>query len=327
MSNKPEIIVIGSGIVDVLVTGVDKGVFERGSTPAQVVSMQTGGDALNEAMILSRLGRRVRLVSRVGQDAAGDLIIGACQGDGVDISGVRRDAELDTGVNVVLVDEKGERRFITNPNSGLRKIMPEHVLEAVSQEDFHFAKIACYASMFVHPTMTGHFEEVFSAIKSKGVVLCVDTTKPKNGETVEDIRNALEYVDYLMPNYDEAVMITGETEPERIANRFLECGVKNAVIKLGGRGCLVKNASVCRIIPAVPGIAAVDTTGAGDNFAAGFINALYEGKTPEECAMYANAVASICVEHVGAAAGERDRAEIERRVEMIRQMAQKSERR
>ena len=317
MNKSPEIVVIGSGIVDVLVTGVDAGVFARGSTPAGAVSMQTGGDALNEAMILSRLGRRVRLVSRVGRDAAGDTVIGACKSDGVDISGVRIDGDVDTGVNVVLVDEKGERRFITNPSGALRKIMPEHVLEAVQQPDFSDAKIVCYASMFVHPHMVGRLSEVFAAIKAKGCILCVDTTKPKMGETAQDMQDALKYVDYLMPNCDEAAMITGETDPERMADVFLACGVKNVVIKLGGRGCLVKNDHMCAFVDAVPGIRAVDTTGAGDNFAAGFINALFENRPFEECAMYANAVASICVEHVGAASGQRNMEEIERRVAMI----------
>lgn len=318
MNGKPEIIVIGSAIVDVLVTGIDAGVFGRGSTPAEGVSMQTGGDALNESMIMSRLGRRVKLISRVGRDSAGELILNACKKDGVDISGVRTDEDIDTGVNVVLVDDKGERRFITNPNGGLRKIMPEHVLKAVGESEFTDASIVSYASIFVHPHMTAeHLADVFGEIKAKGLILCADTTKPKKGEKVEDIREALQYVDYIMPNYEEAVMITDEREPEKIADRFLECGVKNVIIKLGGKGCLVKNDTICTIIPAVPGIKAVDTTGAGDNFAAGFISALYEGMPFEACAAFANAVASICVEHVGACAGSRDRNEIMRRMKMI----------
>lgn len=318
MQRKPEIIVIGSAIADVLVTGVDAGVFERGSTPASGISMQTGGDALNEAMILSRLGRSVRLVSHIGNDAAGALILDACRRDGVDTSGIRITDGMDTGVNVVLVDEKGERRFITNPNGGLRKIMPDHVMEAVAEPAFADAKIVSYASIFVHPHMVPVLADVFRAIKARGVILCADSTKPKNGETSETMREALAYLDYFMPNYDEAVMITGEKDPERIADVLLECGVKHVIVKLGSKGCLIKDSQTDIIVPAVPGIHPVDTTGAGDNFAAGFMCALYEGLSFEECAMYANAVASICVQHVGAAAGGRDTTEINRRIELIR---------
>lgn len=317
MDNKPEIIVIGSAIADVLVTGVDAGIFERGSTPAGGISMQTGGDALNEAMILSRLGRRVKLISRVGKDPAGQLILAACERDGVDISGIRTDADLDTGVNVVLVDAKGERRFITDPNGGLRKIMPEHVMEAVRKTPIAENGIVSYASMFVHPHMVDHLPEVFAGIKAKGAVLCVDTTKPKRGEKAEDIKDALRYIDYLLPNYEEAAMITGEDDPGRIADRFMEFGVKNVIVKLGGAGCLVRNAATNRIVSAVPGIKAVDTTGAGDNFAAGFICGLYEGMSVVDSAIFANAVASLCVERVGAASGDRNRKDIEYRMGLI----------
>lgn len=317
MAQKPEIIVIGAGIVDVLVSGVDTGVFSRHSTPANGISMQTGGDALNESMILGRLGRSVRLVSRIGRDKAGELVLSACRQDGVDTSGIVQKEGLDTGVNVVLVSENGERSFITNPNGGLRKIEPEDVYAAIDQPDFAQAKIASFASIFVYPLLMPEMEEIFARIKAKGLILCADMTRRKNGETVEDLKGALRYVDYIFPNYNEAVEVTGESDPDAIADCFLDCGVKNAVIKLGSRGCLVKNREFRKIIPAVPGIQAVDTTGAGDNFAAGFISALYEGKSLEECARFANATASICVEQVGAASGERDQAEILRRAALI----------
>lgn len=317
MIHSPEIIVIGAGIVDVLVTQVDEKVFLRHSTPARDISMQTGGDALNEALILSRIGRSVRLVSCIGQDMAGEMILDACRRDGVDVSCVARKENLDTGVNIVLVAENGERSFITNPNGGLRKITPEDVFSAIEQPDFSQAKIASFASIFVYPLLMPALEEIFKRIREKGLVLCADMTRPKNGERIEDLQRALQYVDYIFPNYSEAAEVTGKTDLDEIANAFLDSGVKNVVIKLGARGCLVKNREFRKIIPAVSSIPAIDTTGAGDNFVAGFIVALYEGKSIEDCAKFANATASVCVERIGASSGKRDRAEIIRRAKMI----------
>ncbi len=313
MNQKPEIVVIGAGIVDVLVSHVDARVFQTGSTPAAGIAMQTGGDALNEAVVLSKLGRTVGLVSRLGQDSAGGLVLQTCNDNGVDSRWIARDPDLDTGINVVLIAPDGERRFITNPEGSLRKITSEDVFAAVRHPDFAEARVASFASIFVYPMLMPALEDIFSAIKAKGLILCADMTRPKHGEKVEDIRKALQYVDYIFPNYEEAAQVTGCTQPKDIASRFLDCGVKHVAIKLGKHGCLIRDAQTCKIVSAVPGIQAVDTTGAGDNFAAGFISALCENMDFEACARRANATASVCVQRIGATSGTRDLQEIMRR--------------
>ena len=86
-------------------------------------------------------------------------------------------------------------------------------------------------------------------------------------------------------------------------------------LKLGGRGCLLKSREERHLIPAVPGVRCVDTTGAGDTFAGAFIAALLESKSFANCGRFANAVASLCVESVGANAGTWTRADAEARFE------------
>ena len=119
----PDVAVIGAAILDVVVPGAGPRVFETGSLPCPGLRLSTGGDAMNEAVALSRLGRRARLVSRVGNDTAGDLVLGVCAKNGIDVSAVVR-ADVATGVNVVLVGEGGERSFLTDPQGSLRKIAP-----------------------------------------------------------------------------------------------------------------------------------------------------------------------------------------------------------
>ena len=88
-------------------------------------------------------------------------------------------------------------------------------------------------------------------------------------------------------------------------------------LKRGGKGCLVRTADEEIRVPVYAGANCIDTTGAGDNFAAAFIAGVLEGKTLAECGAQANAVASICVESLGAATARLEKAEIRRRYERI----------
>ncbi|MFR3751953.1 MAG: carbohydrate kinase family protein [Enterocloster sp.] len=104
------------------------------------------------------------------------------------------------------------------------------------------------------------------------------------GERLEDIQRALSYVDYFFPNYAEAAAITGKKELEEIAGTLLDCGVGNVIIKIGKRGCFIKNQEETFIVPALADTQCLDTTGAGDNFASGFICGPAGGKGLKECA-------------------------------------------
>ena len=117
-----DIAVFGAGIIDIPVIYADHSVFTRHSTPVEHIGMTTGGDALNEATVLANLGHDVRLISCWGCDPAGAFLDAHCDRLGIDTQYVRRTDGLDTGVNVVLVDEDGERRFYNNRHSSLRKL-------------------------------------------------------------------------------------------------------------------------------------------------------------------------------------------------------------
>ena len=311
---RPEILLIGGGVVDIPLRPVDASLFSSASYPLDCIRMCVGGDAVNESIIAARLGHRVALASKVGDDAAGRFICDTLADVGVDTRFVIREAGLDTGINIVLVREDGERSFITNRNGSLRRLSARDVLPALQAPELSNVPVVSLASIFVSPLLTpGDTQQLFDRIKSGGSLLCADTTRPKNGETVDDIAGLLSHLDYIFPNYDEAAQLTLERSPEAIAKRFLEKGVKNVVIKTGAQGCHIQNDRVCASIPAYAHTQCVDTTGAGDNFAAAFLCALLEGRDFPECARFANAAASVCVESVGATTGVQDRACVDAR--------------
>lgn len=326
IENAVDVVVIGASILDIPAGPVDASVFGSGSHPVDAIRMYTGGDALNESIILARMGKRVHLISRVGDDTAGRFILEQCRREGIDTTGIKQVSGLDTGINLVLISPDGERSFVTASGGSLRKQDPSDVVIS----DLPEGKILMLASIFVYPMFTvSEMERIFREAGEAGYLVCADMTKCKNGETLADIEPALRHVDFIFPNLEEAQRVSGLTDPDQIAEAFLAAGVGTIVLKLGSRGCLIRtnpekrSENLCyqnygeesRLeIPAVPGIKPVDTTGAGDTFAAAFLSYLLENKSLEECGKFANAAASVTISAFGATTALKCREQIEERL-------------
>ena len=243
-----EVICIGAAIVDIPLQPVSKNIFDVDSYPLERIAMTTGGDAINEATIISRLGHRTALMSRVGADAAGHFILDHCRRENIDIQSLKQDAAIDTSINVGLVTADGERTFVTNRNGSLWKLN----ISDVDFDRFSQAKLLSLASIFNSPLLDGDaLTAIFTQAKAHRLIICADMIKPRLNETLEDIRQALSYVDYLFPNFEEAKLLTGKETLDDIADSFLNCGVKTVVIKTGKRGCFIKRVDMKIEVPAV----------------------------------------------------------------------------
>ena len=218
-----EVICIGAAIVDIPLQPVSKNIFDVDSYPLERIAMTTGGDAINEATIISRLGHRTALISLVGDDAPGHFIVDHCRRENIDIQSLKQDADIDTSINVGLVTADGERTFVTNRNGSLWKLN----INDVDLDRFSQAKVLSLASIFNSPLLDGKaLTEIFTQAKAYRLIICADMIKPRLNETLEDIRHALSYVDYLFPNFEEARLLTGKETLDEIADSFLSCGVK-----------------------------------------------------------------------------------------------------
>lgn len=300
MDKKLDVICLGAAIVDIILQPVSRNIFDIESYPIEKIKMTIGGDALNEATIISRLGYKTGVISCIGSDAAGNFILESCKNDNIDVEGIKIVKEIDTSINIGLVTDNGERTFVTNRNGSLWKTNIEHI----NFDKMKQAKILSLASIFNNPLLDGKaLVNIFKIAKENNMTICADMIKPRLGETLNDIKESLQFIDYFFPNYEEAKLLTGKTKYDEIADVLLKCGIKNVVIKTGKEGCFIKNNERTIVIPAVKGIKAIDTTGAGDNFASGFISAILKGKNLEECGIYANATAAISVQYVGATTG------------------------
>lgn len=301
VAQRKEITIIGPAIIDILAGPVGPEVFRTGSQPMKTMKLSFGGDALNEAVVLSRLGKNVELVAKVGDDDAGARVLDFIKSVGISVDTIRTEPGLITSMNIVLVDEAGERHFLTNPEGSLRKLTEADILPYLDPA----SDIVSFASMFVSPLLDiGAMGRIFRRFKERpGSTLVVDMTKAKNGEQLEDLAEILPYIDYILPNEDEIALLTGEADAYRNAEKLIQSGVSCAVIKRGKKGCLIRTKKESIEVPAYPVEHAVDTTGAGDGFAAGFLWGLSSGLSLKNCGRFACAVASCIVEQAGATEG------------------------
>lgn len=302
-----DVLCIGVALIDLPLGPVDEQIFHKETTMVPTISLTTGGDALNEAIILARLGKRPALIGHIGKDMLGDIIVGRCEEEGVDHSHLIRDPEASTRINVVVVGADGQRHFIKTESA----VSTSFRADEIDYDSIRSARAVSLASIFCSKLRDPRtILRIAQTAKEAEAVTFADMVPMTGGETLEDIKETLPYLDYFLPNEEEAALLTGFADPDEMADSLLACGIKNVVIKLGKEGCLIKNRKVRYQIPAFPADV-VDTTGAGDNFAAGFITAVLDGMELRACGIFASAVAALSTESAGASGGVKSKQQIE----------------
>ena len=305
MNEQFDVVCIGMALVDSIIKGFDPNPISASGYRAVSSTLSVGGEAVNEAMAAAKLGMRTGILCALGEDDAGDMVCGALEHCGVDTSLVIKGEGHATPVTTMFVKEDGTRKSITN-QAHRHNFHPEKYLQILSQ-----TRGIILGSLFRAPfDDPGIILEVLRTAKEKGVLTVADTKLPNfRVLSLEDLKEALPYVDYVTPNEDEAKYFTGKTEPEEMADVLLGYGVKNVVIKLGSKGCYFKNKEVSFTFPALP-IKAVDATGAGDNFVAGLTCELLRGSGIREALLFGNACGAICTTAVGASTALKDREQV-----------------
>jgi sugar/nucleoside kinase (ribokinase family) len=270
---------------DVLVRPVDRLEFDR-TVWVDDIHDSLGGNGASTAYTLARLGVRVRLASIAGRDRRGDELVETLHGAGVDTSAVRRSL-LPTATTVVLVRADGARAFFHRPGCAAEDF-PIELPGGCSH--FHLGNV------FALPRLRHRAAEIMACARAAGMTTSLDTGWDARGEWATVIDPVLAHTDLLFVNHEEAERLSQGSG----VDYFLERGVGLVITKLGGRGCLVNKLSI-------PGftVDVVDTTGAGDCFAGGFLAALDRAMPIGEAARFANAVGALNVQEMGAVAGVR----------------------
>lgn len=300
--NRYDVVCIGMAILDSIVRGFDPEPVSRAGFRAESGTLNVGGDAVNEAVALAKLGVNTAILCSLGNDPAGDIIMGELAAANVDTSAVLRSDVNPTPITTIFVGSDGNRKSITNKAHSYNFHPERHA------ELFTDARAIIMGSLFRAPFNDPDvIRTVVSAAKAKGALVFADTKLPNFRKlTLDDIADSLPLIDYITPNEDEGRYYTGKEDPAEMAEVFLAKGANNVIIKLGRKGCFFRNRELSLHVPAYP-VEAVDATGAGDNFIAGFVSEILRGSSIEDALVFASACGGICSTAVGAGTALRDR--------------------
>ena len=272
---------VGQIVADVLVYPVEKVDFGMDTQCVESIRLANGGDAMNVAIDLSRLGSHVAFCGCMGNDSFGEYLENKLEANDIDISGVIHLTDAAASTCLCLINPAGERCFFYCGGASER-MRQEYVTDKMLGD----CRAVHVGGTFLLPEMDGEgTARLFERAHGKGIYTSMDVTWDTTGRWNSLIEPCYPHLDLFMPSLNEAKHIARTDDPEAIADFFLERGVGTAVVKLGSRGCFIKNKEYSfygGIYPVQP----VDTTGAGDAFVAGFLHAELAGMNPERCARW-----------------------------------------
>ena len=265
-----------------------------GNDTRTIISTHGGGAGGNVASWLAVLGNDVTMVGRIGNDSAGSAITAEFDALGISYGQIVKEG-LHTGVVVCLVDPSGERTMLADngANAGLA------ISDLPALDGVDAIYLTGYAP--IAPLSREGVLEMVRTINSREIPIIFDpaTVGGMQGVPVEEILSWCALMDAVIMNEEEAIYLSGLSDLESALNFFVEL-TPRAIIKRGSAGAIGLERGGQIISVAATTSTVVDTTGAGDAFAAGFIDA-FTGRRDFSYAMErASAVAGHCVAIVGA---------------------------
>lgn len=265
-----------------------------------------GGKGSNQAVAAARLNSEVRLITKLGRDAFGEMARNFYQQQGISLSRIYEDPEESSGTATIVVDEKTRENAIIVVQGACGNLTVAEV-EAAGDEIATSDVFLTQLELPIPTTIRG-----IEIAHEAGVPVILNPAP-----AIPVPKEIFKKVAYLTPNETEALGLLGEKsigEPddvEKVADRLIALGVLNVVLTLGENGAFVKGPSVSRHIPAFHCGPIVETTGAGDAFAGGLAVALAEKKSLEAATVYGCAVAGISVTRSGTAPSMPIRQEVD----------------
>ena len=262
-----------------------------------------GGKGANQAVAAARLGAQVAMVGKVGQDAFGRQLVDGLRREGIDAAHVRVVPGEATGVAFIGVDGEGRNMIMVASGANLR----------VGSGDVEDARDTIAGARVLLLQLEVAIEVVRHAAaiaKAAGALVCLD---PAPAVPLPDALYA--DVDVIDPNEVEAQILTGIeirtiADAERAAAALRDRGPRVAVVKMGDRGAFYAGPEGRGHVPAAA-VRAVDTTAAGDAFAAALGVRFGEGGDVADAVSFATRVAGIKVTRMGAQNAMPTRAEVE----------------
>lgn len=285
-------VVVGDVMMDVTAR-ISTTIEYASDTPADV-SVQPGGSAATTAAWMASRGYPTTFVGCVGDDAFGREVDSALRSAGVDVR-LSVSAERPTGTCIVIVDVSRERTMF--PDKGANDLLGAFAVDAVQLTPSDHLHLSGYVLLNPHARAAGL--AILEAARAAGATTSLD---PASAGPLRDCRDLvlglLPMVDVLIANEDEAAVLTDAADANRALDLLARL-IPTVVVKRGSRGVVARDASGS-VDQSAPATLVLDTTGAGDAFAAGFLAAWLTGSALDEAVGAGQALATVAVGRVGA---------------------------
>lgn len=267
-----------------------------------------GGDTLNTALYLSRLGLRTEYVTALGSDRWSSDLTAAWASEGVGTACVLRHPSRTVGLYAVRTDESGERTFTYWRSESAARGLFEVAGVALAEEALTNADLLYLSGITLSlfdADGRSRLVAAARAVRSRGGQVVFDPNyRPRGWPSVEAARAAIDAVAPLvstaLPTFEDEALLRGDADPEATVRRWRAAGADEVVVKLGPDGALVAWADgERRVAPPMP-VEPADTTGAGDRFNAGYVFCRWKGCAPPEAAAFGNRLAGEVIRYPGA---------------------------
>ncbi len=301
-----DVVALGNIVADFIAAPVKKlpnwGELYRIEQP---IMLNIGGNAAIFSTNAAKLGLKTSLVGKVGDDEIGEMLLTKLKAGAVDISQVKLSKTSPTSVTLAIANGSGERSFFHHFGAN-----GELMLNDIDFKFLSKSKALLLCSYFLMPGLFGAPAiTLLKRAKEKKLITFFDVAWDPSGKwSLDDI---LTYVDVFIPNETEILKLSNQKNISSAVRKLLDVGVSMVAVKMGSSGCYVENNKGEKHRLKAHKVKAIDTTGAGDAFNAGFVYGTLSGWDLKKIAEFANAAAAFSVTKLGGSTGAPTRLEVE----------------
>lgn len=290
------------------VASIGECMIELSPRPGGLLGLAFGGDTLNTAVYLARLGVAVDYLTALGDDAYSDRMLAQWRDEGVGTGLVQRLPGRLPGLYVIEIDPQGERRF-----HYWRDRAPARELFAMAATPRIVAALPAYRLVYLSGVSLSLYGEagrdrLFAALdaaRAAGARVAFDSNYRARGwpgvaAAQQAMAAMLRRTDIALWSHEDERLLQGDDDAARCACRLRDAGVGEVVIKRAAEPCLILSPDGAAEVPAIRLDRVVDSTAAGDSFNAAYLAARLSGAPPTEAAAAGHRLAAAVIGHVGA---------------------------
>ncbi len=297
-----KVVTLGVHVVDVLVRPVEEIPAGQGGTLVEQIRITPAGPAGGTAVTLAKLGAEVRSAGAIGTDELGDVLVDLLGRHGVDPSLLVRREDVQTSASVLPIRPDGSRPAFHVIGANATYTSADAPWDAIAAADYlHLGA----------PEFMGGEEaaKILSFAREHGVLTSADILAPAEqaAAILDWISPSFAHLDYLLPNAEQVLALSGKSDLAEGCRGLLERGVGCVAATCGADGALVVDREGGAHVPAFA-VNVLDTTGCGDAFSAGFLRGLSLGRSVGEAARLGCAAAALVAQGLGSDHGSFDLA-------------------